>query len=765
MFRFAFLCLVPPVLFGGCVAFAPVAESRCVPQSPEWKWVGAPAGATVQKQSRTPYHPVMADAAFGTGVELGPGTQRFEFAAAGPHLVELMLWSPEADRYPFHLYVNGKQVDERPLIAPGPGRLRPKRNMRFTSMLAVVTGPASIELRTETPRYALSAARWTPMSRFEEEVAPVYLKAARESFRRVLSEKEQPNPVIRRAWMQHLYDRLWFSSDKAVRDEALIGRTRAWFWQAAENHEPDDILQTKVLFEEGLRTVPQDPILRQMISAGCIDQVSPSGRMPRGRFCDEVKPVKWTVDVPPAPRGAPDWAVAQRALTRRMDAITRWWVEQRQLPNGELGGGWGDDVEILRHWGPLALGLGSETAARGVLNVAGGLWNSGTLLHGYDKGISDVEHSSEPTTDTVPLTLALFPSDRELEARAATTAACSEYWIAPQPDGRLRFRSSWFNCREADTSGGRAVDVHLNTRAMGPALWHAYLSRDKALIARIAGWADSWIEAMRRTEHGKPRGLFPPALRSKDGHYVLGETWDKPDVEWDYFQWSGGSQEALTSLVLAVHDLTGDRKYLQAAAESFDILRNCSAEHQRYCSEIRKAPEAFYKWRAISDDSRFDAAFGYRTDPPAKQILSEMVGLAREAEERFSVNWDMMTSDVLYTDRVYYALPPEYRLRLFGGESPRGDRYPSFAVTWPAAKAEFARAVLSANAAGVRLQMYSFESEPRSVPVRFWRLAPGRYRWRLGTQSGNFEAKHLPHTLELPLPPKSEVEAVIERIQ
>ncbi|MBI4873309.1 MAG: hypothetical protein HY822_01605 [Acidobacteria bacterium] len=741
-----------------CVSFlAPPAGSQCALSSSGFEWLNPPAERRAgTRLGRPVYDPAIGDPALLAGILLS-GEQRFELQLpAGPHLVEVFVSNPEADRFAFRLLLDGRAEDERPLIAPGPGRLRPKGGPRHVTLFARASGKLQLALRTGALSYTLYAVRWTPMERLERELVPKWRERARFVHSNIVTASSGQNPTVRRAWLQQLGDRLAFSAQEEIRKEGLLHRARAWFWLAAENHEPDDLLQTERLLVEGLRVMPADPIVRQMISAACTGQVVRVGRMPEGDYCNAVQPVPWNVELPAAPPAAPEWALAQRELARRMEALTRWWVEKRQAPNGELGGGWGDDVEILRHWGPQALGLGSEIAARGVRNVAAGLWNSGTLRDGYDRGVSDVEHSSEPTTDTLPLAAALNPGDAEFRNRLGVTAACSEHWIRPQPDGFLRFRSSWFNCREADTSPARAVDVHLNTRAMGPALWHAYLTRDPALIRRIAGWTDSWIRAMRQTEHGKPAGVFPPVLRAFDGSYLVGsDRWDQPEAEWDYFQWRGGSQEAIASLVLAVYDLTGDRRYLEAAGESFRPMTGCAA-HPEICKEMASAPEAFFVWRQATGDSRYDAAFGYRAEAPEEETLRRMARLARESGERFSVNWDMLTSEVLYTDRVYYSLHPEYRWRLFGGEAPRGDRYPTFAVTWPPSPAEVARAVLSAGEDRLRIRAYSFEDVRREIPVRLWRLKPGRYTWRAGLETGAFTVSRLPHDLTIPLPPKTD---------
>ena len=457
-------------------------------------------------------------------------------------------------------------------------------------------------------------------------------------------------------------------------------------------------------------------------------------------------------------------------MAARLDRLTRWWVKNRQRENGELGGGWSDDVEILRSWGPQALGFGSEIAQQGLQKLADGLWHHGGIVNGYAREISDSEHSAEDVADTQLLLAAAFPENPDILARLKQTAACSENWIVRQPDGQWRFRGSWFNCSEFSPNLDHAIDVHYNVRAMGPALWYAYFTRDPAVIERISRWAESWVRALRSTAHGKPAGVIPPVLISSNGSYLVRSArWDKPSAFWGYFHWSGYSQEGLTSLLLAAYDLTGDQKWLQAVGETFAVLDQCD-RYPEICAQMVRNPEAFYEWRRLTGSTRYDSHFPNVPATDSAHVLALIEKEARTMSHRIGFNFDLYTSEPMWTDRIPYGiLSAELKMYLFGGDAPRGERYPAFVVTWPSAKASFARAVLKATAAGAELRLYSFEAQPVRIPVRFWRLARGRYEWRSRSatgqllSSGAFEISRSPQIFELPLPPRTEVVITVSR--
>ena len=104
-------------------------------------------------------------------------------------------------------------------------------------------------------------------------------------------------------------------------------------------------------------------------------------------------------------QGAPPWAAeVYEAFNRELD-LAEWWIRNRQAADGSLGGGWGDDVEILRTFGTSLIICpdSSPLTLDGVRKLANGAWDSGSIDReaGYFASVSDTEHSGEWTADTL----------------------------------------------------------------------------------------------------------------------------------------------------------------------------------------------------------------------------------------------------------------------------------------------------------------------------------------------------------------------------
>ena len=57
----------------------------------------------------------------------------------------------------------------------------------------------------------------------------------------------------------------------------------------------------------------------------------------------------------PVHEGAPTWASYAQIALKQMLAMPHWWIDNRQVPNGEFGSNLGDDTDLVQDWPSLAL--------------------------------------------------------------------------------------------------------------------------------------------------------------------------------------------------------------------------------------------------------------------------------------------------------------------------------------------------------------------------------------------------------------------------
>ncbi len=761
----------------GCISFArhPIPSSECryflQPESTVQLLTGQKSGAIETKVVAEDFDAELYDPAFldGTLIQNGPARVLLQPPPAD-YLVEVIVTGVNNPQRKFWLVLDKERM--------GPWKTVNGRNLSLVSWVSVGRHPVVLAIETDAPHYVLSAVRWTSRDKFEQRTVPRLIARARQWFRQPIYNRDLEGAVARVSRLIELLERARFSEDIFTRREALVGLARVRYWLTAENGNAEDIEETSQALRKAATLAPRDPILRQTLSAWC--RGIPNLRARRSiqeDFCARVKPEPWLVSRPQVPADAPEWAATQRALMGRLNVITRWWVQNRQQAKGELGGGRSADMEMFRIWVSQALGFGDPDAAQGLRAMADGIWTGGAFESAYPGRARNTGAGFEPSIDSQPLAVALEPGNTTLRARLALSADCIKNWIAQSPSGAWRFRGAWSICNQFDPDPERDADVLDNIRAAGPALWQAYLTQGPELIRLLSRWGESWVASMRQTAGGKPAGIFPPAVQFADGNYLLGSPrWWEPQVGLRSYPWSGPSQDAASSLLLALHDLTGEKRWLDAVGESFAPVREKLAQPP-VPLEILANPQAFLEWRQRSGNSSYDEYFHYTSPAPndyawLQQVRSEMTQLARNIEARHSVNFAMYTSEALFTGRVNYSLPFTYRFRLFGGETPRGDRYPTFAVTWPLQPADFARAILVADNQHLQLLLYSFEKAETRADVHVWKLAPATYRWRMESfganqmllGSGTIQVAHRGQPLSFPLPPRREVMLRIEPV-
>lgn len=165
-----------------------------------------------------------------------------------------------------------------------------------------------------------------------------------------------------------------------------------------------------------------------------------------------------------SPPGAPTWSTAQFEALQRLRQVAPFWIDQRQIPNGELGGKPDDDVETLRWW-PALMFSGDRQAIAAFGRMAEGAWFSRHLHRGYSRVPRDVEHSSEFVADTVPMMAFLTRSEEWIDRLAWSHGHRRDLWTGCNAHGDLQFKSAWIGATEIVSTPPRNRDLAMNARA------------------------------------------------------------------------------------------------------------------------------------------------------------------------------------------------------------------------------------------------------------------------------------------------------------
>lgn len=456
---------------------------------------------------------------------------------------------------------------------------------------------------------------------------------------------------------------------------------------------------------------------------------------------------------------APQWAVYQHEAMKRMLKVIDWWVHQKQTANGEMGGKYGDDVELLRWWLPAILGADDSTARAGYKRLADGIWNSDQLEKGFAKRMDDVEHSAELFRDTHPAMMLMDYGDPEYVERCMISMQhFRDLWTGITPLGHLHFKSYYLSATAALSQPPYDVDVALNARPLLPGLWAAWYNKNPFIIKSFSAWSNAWVADAARTDNGKPAGLLPSAVSfAQDGIGGHSTEWYDPHLSYDYYQWDHvGHVCELQNHLLGMYALTGNKKFLnpihsyarimKEAGKREEELKNAkpgSLDWAKYLLMIGGADhensnnpmgKTFAMARQITGSNEYDSLLSiygqpynrYRLSHDRKEIIQGLENILGSLR----YNFPLLTSEVKFTDRVY--MPGTNLLTgMYTGHFGAGYEYPSLVATWKNTGPDVSILVQNGNQASADISLYNF-GEEKTVQMRTWQLEPGSYHIRTG---------------------------------
>jgi len=467
------------------------------------------------------------------------------------------------------------------------------------------------------------------------------------------------------------------------------------------------------------------------------------------------EPVPWGEELNADTENHPAWAAYLReAYARNIRVMERFFTE-RQAPDGQLGGGYGDDVELMRTWMQIAgISTGAEPVRAGVQRLTEGVWN--VLYKGYSRGCGDVEHSAEPSADTLPTMLFVRYGDPLwVERNLRSCHTIKGLFMGIDKKGYPRFKSTEFGTEGVNTNTRGGGDTGYHARAMKHFIWAAWWGDPQAKDWFVR-WCDGWRATTMAQIDTKIPGFVPGTI-----WYPSGEIFPPADAPWYSPHWNYYGCPGLGGMIhdsfLCAYYLTRDPKFLKPFQLAMDMAASgpltsgavppserWQVENTFHMADSQKT--SLYKW--LTEERVYDeytmrigkAVEKYRVNYDLDKFMGRFEGLAKGQRN----NLELQTTEVLSTDRAALGGATD----VFGAYTGaichlRDAATPTFAVTYETADTDFAAVVTEATTKRIRLWLYSFHDQPTKIGLQLWMLEPGEYILNQGkVLKGEYEFQH-----------------------
>jgi len=466
----------------------------------------------------------------------------------------------------------------------------------------------------------------------------------------------------------------------------------------------------------------------------------------------------------PDMRDAPRWAVLIRENWKEQAHIARWWLDNRMVSDGELGGGPQDDTDMFQVWQCLPM-IESEPLGARLKDAAAKLAEI-TLEHHLEEGINrrsmDALHAYEEGVNQLALNAWWNYGDPVHFERVMASARSAMKLMVETEDGRIHFGGNHLGIEEA-RSGFKNIGASPGAFGWAPArlfLHPMYVvadyNRNLAVLQRYTRWGQTWLD------YQKPNA-FVEKVDIKSGKPIK------------VINLPASANVGPVEDLLAIHQLTDDAKWHASYKMGVDGngFTGAVAQYGR-CTHALVSWDEPYRSRLrkqFSDPSSGYAGFFVNKD---RELLDKWLSDSLSWFHRYRF---MNTAAEQKTDRVltYKATVP---ISCYLGDAPNRNRWLNLtAASYERLQGEdFAALVWDAGPKTLRVAFYNFRDELIGGRMRVWRLEHGRYQVRSGPDrddDGSMDEVADEQTLELQrhsaiplnLPPRQVTVLKIEQLE
>jgi hypothetical protein len=546
----------------------------------------------------------------------------------------------------------------------------------------------------------------------------------------------------------------------------LVFKPRA---EALKEHIADRVSQLKdnyaFFVEEHTNTRKLARFERFVREVDDVLRVDPDNVVARSYWAEVNPEAGWpAVMLPTPPKGVPAWAFYQVEDLKQVRKFVDWWIDNRQVPYGDLGGGISDDVDLLEQWPGLALmGDEPEKIHLSVDRLADAVDKNHMITNGLGTIKTDQLHSYEEGINVRSEDMYVAGGDPKVVERLMQTARAYPRLTETNAQGLTHIVTSYFSGTDVVREGNWGWSKPYSYLILHPGILLVDYNGNPAVKKLVLALADSYLAHGKQDASGK--WAFPGEINSGTDQ-------------------SRGELRAETNGVVAPLQLfwaawrwTGDTKYLRPlesiiAPGDHDALRRLNANvidelgKRETWGRDMQADAAAGKGDERNEDGatflNFDRFIAWQNTGDKSWLEALYKDEVTTALQRM----DMVTKDAWWIDRVEIFSDLLQRSRLGGMALRRNQIFPGNLVSWhfgaPRDAESVAVLLRDATPKSFRVVAYNLSNKPVAATITGAEILPGQWRLAQGidtngddrvdgaTQSREqFFAQHVPVSVTL----------------
>ena len=414
---------------------------------------------------------------------------------------------------------------------------------------------------------------------------------------------------------------------------------------------------------------------------------------------------------PTPPPGVPLWAFRQLEDLKLTKQFVLWWIDHRQVPYGDFGGGISDDTDLTQQWPGLALmGVEPDKINASLRALSDAVYKNGMRTNGLGTITTDELHAYEEGLNSDAERLYLNWGEPIAVERLMATVKALQGVILRNPAGHLHFASNWYGGRTMYREGAWEWQKPYSWTVMHAPVLLGLYSGNPAARALVTGTVDGWMA------HGK---------QGADG------LWSYPnEVNWRSDAERAGDGGGVTTPLQsawASWRFTGDAKYLRPINARLAKAPGGLAEFNE--NGFTALPQGA---ALLARAGKGDDAFARYAAWSASGDVATLASLHADAIADKAQHMALYTEGHWWTDRVEQPSDILQRERLGGIALKRNQIWPGNTVSWrfadPDAAEKIAILLPGATPTHFRVIAYNTTDRARAATMTTWNVTAGRWK-------------------------------------